>query len=34
MLSEKDALDAIDEMGTCSRQEIRNFGSYLCVCVH
>lgn len=28
MLSEKDALDAIDEMNSCNRQEIRNFGSY------
>mmetsp|Transcript_15442 Transcript_15442/g.24210 ORF Transcript_15442/g.24210 Transcript_15442/m.24210 type:complete len:688 (-) Transcript_15442:149-2212(-) len=28
MLSERDALDAIDEMNGCSRAEIRNFGSY------
>lgn len=29
MLSERDALDSIDEMNGCSRQDIRNFGSYL-----
>ena len=28
MLSEVDAIDAIDEMNGCSRSEIRNFGSY------
>ena len=29
MLPERDALDAIDEMASCNRAEIRNFGSYL-----